>query len=143
MESAAIAPSLDVPRTQTIVLFDDKCPMCTFQSRLLTRLDWLHRIQFMPISDPRVPSLAPDVKHESLMASMHVLTPKGRIHNGARGVRYIAARLPLLWPVCLLLWIPGMIYISEIAYRTVARNRYLISKLFGCKTACAVLPEKR
>ena len=145
MESVAATPPLDTtaPRTATIVLFDDHCPMCTFQSRLLTRLDWLHRIQFMPISDPAVKALAPELKHEDLMASMHELTPSGRVYNGARGIRYLAARLPLLWPVCLLLWIPGMIYLSEFAYRAVARNRYLISKLFGCKTACAVLPAKK
>ncbi len=141
MESVALASN--AVRTSTIVLFDDRCPMCTFQSRLMTRLDWLHRLEFVPISDPRVRTLVPDVKHEELMASMHVLTPSGKLHHGARGIRFIAGRLPLLWLVCLLLWVPGMIYISEFLYRRVANNRYLISKLFGCKTACAIMPQKK
>ena len=143
METAALAPSPSAVRSTTIVLFDDRCPMCTFQSRLLTRLDWLHRLEFVPISDPRVRALVPDVKQEDLLASMHVLTPGSRLHHGARGIRYIAGRLPLLWPIWLLLWVPGAIYISEFVYRRVANNRFLISKLFGCKTACAVLPQKK
>jgi predicted DCC family thiol-disulfide oxidoreductase YuxK len=141
MESLTLTP--ESVRSKTLVLFDDHCPMCTFQSRLLTRLDWLRRIEFLPISDPRVATLVPQLKHEDMMASMHMLTPRGKVHQGARGIRHIAARVPLLWPMCLLLWVPGTIYVSEFAYRWLARNRYLLSKLFGCKTACEILPPKR
>ena len=130
-------------RTHALVLYDDKCPMCTFQMRVLTRLDWFKRLEFVSISDPQVAALVPALKREDLMAAMHVLTPAGKIHRGARAVRYMAARILLLWPLCLLLWIPGMIYLGEFVYRRVANNRYLLSKLFGCKTACAVVPPPK
>ena len=51
-------------------------------------------------------------------------------------------RLPLLVPVALFLWIPGVIQVAEIVYGWVSRNRLLLSRLFGCKDACAILPAR-
>jgi predicted DCC family thiol-disulfide oxidoreductase YuxK len=51
-------------------------------------------------------------------------------------------RLPALVPVGLFLWIPGVIQIAEIIYRWVSRNRHVLSRVFGCKDACALLPKR-
>jgi hypothetical protein len=51
-------------------------------------------------------------------------------------------RLPLLIPVALFLWIPGVIQVAEVVYQWVSRNRLLLSRVFGCKGACAVLPAR-
>jgi predicted DCC family thiol-disulfide oxidoreductase YuxK len=128
---------------RAVVIYDGKCPMCTFQSRFIGYADFLHRLEMLPAQDARVQALAPHLTYADLMSAMHVVTPERKIHRGARAIRYIAARLPLLWPLCILLWIPGAIYLSEFIYRIVSRNRYVLSKVFGCKTACAVLPKKK
>jgi predicted DCC family thiol-disulfide oxidoreductase YuxK len=52
-------------------------------------------------------------------------------------------RLPLLVPVALFMWIPGVILIAEVIYKWVSRNRLFLSRVFGCKDACAILPAKR
>jgi predicted DCC family thiol-disulfide oxidoreductase YuxK len=52
-------------------------------------------------------------------------------------------RLPLFVPVALFLWFPGIIFVAEKVYQIVSRNRLLLSKLFGCKGACAILPQRR
>ena len=51
--------------------------------------------------------------------------------------------LPLLVPVALFLWIPGVIQIAEITYAWVSRNRLVLSRIFGCKDACAILPARK
>ena len=51
--------------------------------------------------------------------------------------------MPLLVPVALVLWIPGVIWIAEKIYTWVSRKRYVLSKVFGCKEACAILPERK
>jgi predicted DCC family thiol-disulfide oxidoreductase YuxK len=51
-------------------------------------------------------------------------------------------RVPPLWPLALFLWIPGVIFIAEIVYQWISRNRYLLSRVFGCKDACAILPSR-
>ncbi|MEI9898242.1 MAG: DCC1-like thiol-disulfide oxidoreductase family protein [Chthoniobacter sp.] len=71
------------------------------------------------------------------------MTPQGRIYRGARAIRFMSLRLPLVVPLALFLWIPGVILIAEIVYRQVSRNRLVLSRIFGCKDACAILPARK
>ncbi len=141
-ERAKMGTPATAANGRNAVIYDEKCPMCTFQSRLLQRLDWLHRFEMVPASDTRVRLMAPQIEPTALQEAMHVITQNNAIHRGARAIRWMALRIPLLIPLGLLLWIPGAIFVAETVYRRVSRNRYVLSKVFGCKTACAVLPEK-
>lgn len=144
MDSPALPASGPQVRPARIaIIYDDACPLCTFQMRLLTWLDLGNRLCFIPLSSPEVAARAPQLKREDLSAAMHALTPQGEVHRGSRAIRYLSARVVLLWPLWVLLWIPGVIFLAEIFYRLVSRNRYLLSKIFGCKGACEVLPERR
>jgi predicted DCC family thiol-disulfide oxidoreductase YuxK len=67
----------------------------------------------------------------------------GKISRGARCLRFIGLRMPLVFLFSLMLWIPGVIYLAEIVYRWISRNRYILSRVFGCKEACAILPARR
>jgi len=127
---------------QHLVLYDGDCPLCVFQMRLLTWLDWFNVLALVPISDPRAQEAAPGVEAEDLRAAMHVVTRDGRIFRGARCLRFVGLRLPLFVPVALFLWIPGVIQIAEVAYRWVSSNRLILSRVFGCREACALLPKR-
>src|SRR5580704_6848970 len=129
-------------KPKDIVLYDDLCPMCTFQMRLLNWLDWFNLIQLLPMSDPRGRGFAPTLKPEDLQAAIHCVTRDGRIYRGAHCIRYAGMRIPLLMPLALFLWIPGIIWVAEKAYAWVSRNRYVLSRVFGCKEACSVLPAR-
>ena len=124
------------------VLYDDGCPLCTFQMRLLTWLDWFDSLILLPVSSPKVAALAPTLSREHLLEAIHCVTPDGRIFRGARCIRHLGLRLPLLWPLGLCLWIPGLIWIAERVYQWVSRHRQRLSRLFGCPEACALLPAK-
>jgi predicted DCC family thiol-disulfide oxidoreductase YuxK len=130
-------------RAPNIVLFDDQCPMCTFQMRLVTWLDWFNTAAFMPMSDPHAREVAPGLTPEVLSAAMHCVTADGRIFRGARCIRHLGMRIPLLVPMALTLWFPGVIWVAEKIYAHVSRNRYVLSRVFGCKEACAVLPQRQ
>jgi len=125
------------------VLYDGDCPMCTFQMRLLTWLDWFDRIEFLPIKDPQAAVIAPDLTRGDLMEAIHCITSTGKVHRGARCIRFLGMRLPLLVPLSLFLWIPGVIWVAEKIYMWISRNRLLLSKLFGCKGACVIMPERK
>ncbi len=125
-----------------LVLYDAECPLCTFQMRLLTWLDWFYAFAVLPVSDPRAQAVAPQLTREQLLEAIHCVTADGRIHRGARCIRFLGMRLPLLIPVALTLWIPGVIQVAEVVYQWVSRNRHLLSRIFGCKGACALLPER-
>ena len=126
-----------------IVLYDDQCSMCAFQMRVLTWLDWFNVTTLLPMSDPRAKGVAPGLTAEDLSAAMHCVTPEGRIYRGARCLRYVGMRMPVLMPLALMLWIPGLIWIAERVYAAVSRNRYILSRVFGCKEACAILPQRQ
>jgi predicted DCC family thiol-disulfide oxidoreductase YuxK len=127
---------------QHLVLYDQDCPLCTFQMRVLTWLDWRNCLALVPLSSPRAQSAAQSLGAEELRAAIHCITREGRIHRGARCIRFVGMRLPALVPVGLFLWIPGVIQIAEIIYRWVSRNRHVLSRVFGCKDACALLPKR-
>lgn len=130
-------------RERHVVLYDSDCPLCTFQQKSLTWLDWLDKVRFIPISSDEAARIAPDLRREDLMEAIHCITPAGDIHRGARAVRFLGLRLPLLVPVGLFLWLPGVIWVAEKVYQFVSRNRLFFSRIFGCKGACAIMPERQ
>ncbi len=117
--------------------------MCAFQMRVLTWLDWFNVLTLLPISHARAAEVAPGLTREDLMEAIHCLAQDGRIYRGARCIRFVGARLPLLWPVALFLWIPGVIWVAERIYAWLSRNRHLLSRIFGCKEACTILPQRQ
>lgn len=125
------------------VLYDADCPLCTFQMKLLTWLDWFGGVRLVPISDPRANNLAPNLRREELLESIHCVARNGHIYRGARCIRFLGLRMPLLIPIALVLWIPGILWIAERVYMWVSRNRHLLSRIFGCKQACAILPARK
>lgn len=126
------------------VLYDDECPLCIFQMKLLTWLDWLNVAGLVPLSSAQAQEIAPPgLDRETLRAAMHVVTAGGNLHRGARGIRFLSMRMPLLFPLALLLWVPGVIALAEIVYNAIARNRLVLSRLFGCKDACAIMPSRK
>jgi predicted DCC family thiol-disulfide oxidoreductase YuxK len=110
--------------------------------KLLAWMDWGNRIALTPLSDPEVAGIAPSLTAEALREAIHCVTPSGRIYRGARAIRFVGMRVPPLWSLALFLWIPGVIFIAEIVYQWISRNRYLLSRVFGCKDACAILPTR-
>ena len=129
--------------TQHIILYDGDCPMCVFQMKMLSWLDWFGVLALVPLSDARAQEIAPQLTREDLLEAIHCVTPQGRIYRGARALRFVGMRLPLLIPVALFLWIPGVILVAEIVYQWVSRNRHLLSRVFGCKDACSLLPARK
>jgi predicted DCC family thiol-disulfide oxidoreductase YuxK len=128
-------------KEQHLVLYDGECSFCRFQMRLLTWLDWFGVLALVPISDPR--GQASGIPAEDLEEQMHLIAKDGRIYRGARAIRFAGMRLPLLVPLALFMWLPGVIWVAEKVYAWVSRNRHRISKLFGCKGACNLMPARR
>jgi predicted DCC family thiol-disulfide oxidoreductase YuxK len=129
--------------TTHLVLYDDQCPLCTFQMRLLSWMDWFNRLSLVPLSSETARQATPKIAPDALKSAIHCVTTTGRIHRGARAIRFASLRLPLLVPLALLLWIPGVILLAEIVYRQVSENRYLLSRWFGCADACSLLPKRQ
>lgn len=125
-----------------VVLYDDECPLCTFQMKMLTWLDWFGVLSLVPLSHERATEIAPGISREDLQEAIHCIAKDGKIYRGARALRFVGMRLPLMIPAALIMWIPGVILIAEKAYQFISKHRLVFSRLFGCKGACALLPTR-
>jgi predicted DCC family thiol-disulfide oxidoreductase YuxK len=124
-----------------VVLYDGDCPLCRKTTSILTRLDWLGHLTFHNCRDTaHIPVNTAHLDLDRMIAEMHVLTPdRTRALSGFRAVRWIAGRVPLLWPLYPLLFIPGMNRLGQRLYLWVARNRF---HLVPCRGGvCTILPK--
>jgi predicted DCC family thiol-disulfide oxidoreductase YuxK len=122
------------------VLYDGRCPLCKKSVAILKRLDWLHRLRFIDARDvANLPAYEPPLNPDRLLEEMHLLTPDGRnVYHGFGAFRWLAWRLPLLWPVAPFLYIPGVPVLGQKVYLWVARNRF---SLVPCHGGVCTLPR--
>ena len=127
--------------SQALVLYDGQCPLCLRSVAALRRLDWLHRLNPQDARDLAcLPRHDPPLDPNRLLEEMHLLTPDGsKIYHGFEAFRWMAWRLPLLWPLAPFLYLPGMKPLGQRLYLWVARNRF---RLVPCHGGVCTLPVK-
>jgi predicted DCC family thiol-disulfide oxidoreductase YuxK len=118
---------------KAIVLYDGMCPLCQRSVRLLKRLDWFGTLHFQDARDTdHLPPCEPPLEPERLLEQMHLVTPdRKQAHAGYAAVRWMAWRIPLLWPLAPLLSVPGVPQLGDQVYRWVARNRFHLVPCHG------------
>lgn len=140
-EPHAMTPSAP-PARQGQVLYDGQCPLCRKSVGILKRLDWLGLLTYGDARDrEHLPASDAPLDPERLVQEMHVLTPDGhRLYHGFGALRWIAWRLPLLWPLAPFLYVPGVPQLGQRLYLWVARNRF---RLVPCHGGVCTLPPRR
>ena len=125
-----------------IILYDGLCPFCLKSVSILKRLDWLGRLRFHDCRDTAgIPANTAHLDPARMIEEMHVLTPdRSTAYSGFRAVRWIAGRVPVLWPLYPLLFIPGMPRVGQRLYLRIARNRF---HLLPCRDGVCTIPPKR
>lgn len=106
------------------VSFDGSCILCIRTVGLLHRLDIfgrLHPIDFHN-HDGQLDGI------DMLRAEKEIMVQKrdGSWEGGFRAFRFMAVRLPLLWPLLPFLYIPLISYFAEMIYKVIAANRKLL-----------------
>lgn len=121
---------------RALVLYDGECRVCRASVGQLRRLDWLGRLSYGDARDVAVRG-ASGVDAEAALRRLHLVTPGGRQPiQGFYAFRWLAGRLPALWILWPLLWLPGAAAIGVRAYDAFARNRFAFGACDG--EACAV-----
>lgn len=111
--------------TKALVLYDGDCGFCVSSVARLRRLDWLGRLRYANARDPLVLARHPQVDSHKAMERLHVVPPAGRpVLEGFHAFRWLAGRLPALWPLWPLLWVPGVPAMGTRTYDLVARKRF-------------------
>ena len=121
-----------------LLFFDSDCPFCQLQIRLLSKLDWFNKVEFTPLKEFSESLSGVHIEENELNQAIHCITPQKKIFVGAKAIRFIGMRMPLLFPLSILLWVPGMMFIAEKIYQYISTNRYFLSRFIGCKEVCSV-----
>jgi len=125
------------PVCRALVLYDGQCELCRRSVALLQRLDWLRRLGYVDVRDPQqLQKVELSLAAGRLFDEMHLVPPGGQaVYHGFGAFRWLAWRLPGLWLLAPLLYLPGVAVLGQRAYLWVARNRFRLVPCHGgvCK----------
>lgn len=119
-----------------IFYYDGECGFCTLSVRVLAKADLFSRVTwaaFQELPEPPQGLTWEDLDAAAYLEVVHsVALPHGtgkrsRWYRGFYAIRMLTLRLPPLFPLVPLLWLPGANKLGEAAYAWVAANRYRIS----------------
>jgi predicted DCC family thiol-disulfide oxidoreductase YuxK len=118
------------PAEPALLYYDARCGFCVSLARWVGRLDLLRTLELRSTLDTSARQAGLDQTH--LDRAAWLITPAGVSYQGFYAFRKLALRLPPLWPVAPLLWLPGMSFWGVRLYRWVADHRVGI---FGCQAS--------
>lgn len=124
-------------RGHAVVFYDGACGLCDRVVAFALRRDRHQRLLFAPLQGASAASLLPPLLPgaagaESLLSTVLVLTPEGRLLRRARAVAYLLRQLSLAWPIAgvLLAMIP--VTLADGVYDWVARHRHRFFPKLEC-----------
>jgi predicted DCC family thiol-disulfide oxidoreductase YuxK len=136
----AIARWVETRYGRIEVLYDGHCPLCIRTVRALRTFDLFTRLDCLDFR--RLDLTEYNRRHtfaltiEDLDREMYVIS-RGQAYVGYYGYRVLAAALPAFWPLCPLLFLPGVSWVGERIYGVIARNRLTLLK---CDAHCPTMP---
>lgn len=130
-----------MPPKRETVLYDGRCRFCIGQVGILRGLDLGRRFDFRSCHEQSVADDFPELSLDEMLSQMYVVDTTGRARGGADAVRYLSRKLVPLWPLAVLLHIPGTMPLWKACYRFIARNRYRIAgSANSCDSGTCKLP---
>ena len=101
--------------------YDGSCGLCINVSRVLSVLDILNKIVWIPYQSLIV---APhNLSMSDLEGSAYLETDSKNFYQGFYAFRMISLRVPALMPLSVFMWIPWVNVIGEHIYSYISRNR--------------------
>lgn len=107
------------------ILYDGQCPLCIRSMTVLCYFDWFNRLIYSNLEE-RWQTLAethPQISLQACLEEMHLILPNGNVRKGFFAFREILRYLPILSPLHLILYLPGLSIIGPKVYTFVASRR--------------------
>jgi len=116
--------------TALTLYFDSACPLCRREMRRLERWDRKGRLAFVDMSKPGFDPAPLGATLDAMNAELHGLRADGAMLIGTDAILEaftLAGRAWMVWPLRIRLLRPML----ASAYRSLARNRYRVSRWIG------------
>ncbi len=108
------------------LLFDGGCSFCGGAVRALGALDPTARIALVDFREQDLKEIDPRLTRDACMRRIQFVERNGKLTEGFDAFRRLSLKLPLLWPLAPMLYIPGMRLIGVPVYDFIARHRFEI-----------------
>ena len=128
-------------RGRAKLLYDGGCGFCLASVRRLAVLDAFGAIELLDFHTvPNLAALHRDLTPQRCHSRMQLVELSGRLSEGFLAFRRMSLRIPLLFPLAPLLYLPGAGWVGQRAYDWIARRRFLLHTSTLCKTNQCGLP---
>ena len=107
------------------LIYDDDCGFCKKSLKTVKKLDFFNRINLTP--SYAIEKYPNEMKKSRLDLEMGAVDENNEIFYGADAFEQVFSRVPLFWPIAILMKIPGVIYLARLCYKTIAKNRNKLS----------------
>ena len=105
------------------VLYDGACPKCRASMALITAGDPDRVVEPVDLTAVDVAAVHPSLTKAACLESMHLVHANGRVESGYDAVMTLVGWTPMLAPLALARYVPGVSPVGRRVYNWVAANR--------------------
>ena len=106
--------------------YDEECPLCNRTKIIINYLDFFNAIEFKGVQTYGFNNpIFKDINQEDLLDNIYSISNNGIIYSGIDTYKIAFRKILLLFPLGILLSIPGIYHIGKWVYGKVAQNRYV------------------
>lgn len=107
-----------------IVFYDAECPLCRTVKAVLQKLDWLDRINWLPVQEVNEATRERINSYKNMYDEIYMYTRDKKVLTGYYTVRKILSLLPVTVPLAVFMYLPFTKNIGDPAYRFISKRRY-------------------
>jgi len=118
----------NISAVQSKIIYDGNCRFCLSSVKKLKTMDLYAAgtyVDFQQLNEEQISGLSPQLTKEKCLSQLYLIEPNGRLFGGFDVFRRICFVMPMLYPLILLFYFPGMGLIGPAVYKFIAKNRYL------------------
>lgn len=104
--------------------YDSECPLCIRTKIIITHLDWFNNIAFKTVQlDAEQNQYLKNIERTALLDDIYSVDAKGKIYSGVNTYIQVLKRIFYLFPLAMVLQLPGIYQIAKKVYAYIAKNR--------------------
>jgi predicted DCC family thiol-disulfide oxidoreductase YuxK len=119
--------------TRHALICNGHCTLCLHAVALLRAWDTAGVLEPVPFQDPALPARFPALTREACVRAVQLVSPDGRVWEGAAAIERALALLPFAVSLAWLFRLPLVSGFADLVYRAAARHRMR----FQCGAHCA------
>ncbi|SEB16518.1 Predicted thiol-disulfide oxidoreductase YuxK, DCC family [Thalassobacillus cyri] len=106
------------------VFYDAQCPLCFSIKRVLRRLDWFNKLEWIPVQEVEKSNDFRYLAGKDIYDQIYMRTSNGKLLAGFYTIRKLLVSLPLTFYAGVLMYLPFASRLGSPLYKWISKNRY-------------------